>query len=754
MPRLLSSATLARTSARHPWRVILLWLLILALALVAARDLDGALSTSASFTNDPDSAIGAALIEERLGGPEPFTESVIVRSDALTVSDPAFTARVAAVSQALLAMPKLVAAAPTVSQLEAADDPQAARLVSTDRHATIIPVTLRGNYQAIHAQMGDYLRRLDAFNRDGFTVLTVGTASLTTAFTRIAEQDLRTAELVGIPAAVVILVVVFGALVAVGIPLLLSLISIGIALGQTALIGRSMDLSVYVVNMISMIGLAVGIDYALFIIARYREERRHGYPKEEAISITGATASKAILFSGITVVLALSGLFLLPTTIFRSLGAGAVLVVIVAVAAMLTLVPALIGLLGDRLDWPRHPRYPNRPGTPSGEASHADRQGFWGQVTSLVTDHPIVALVLTSSLLVAAAIPAFDLHRGATGVDSLPPSDAKTAYDILNRDFSAEFLSPVQIVIDAPKTPQSEAAIGQLVRELQRHPSFDSTPQLSWNDAGDLAVVRFPLAADPSSPEAYAALDELRDDVIPRAFGKTGTPVYVTGTTALNADFFELVDIWTPVVFAFVLGLSFLLLLIAFRSVIVPLKAIVMNLLSVGAAYGLMVLIFERGYGTRLIGVQQSPTIEAWVPIFLYCILFGLSMDYQVFLLSRIREHFDHTHHNRESVAVGLQATGRLITGAALIMVVVFSAFVSGRLVVFQQLGFGLAIAIAIDATLVRSILVPAAMALLGDLNWYLPKWLQWLPDLRIEGQSTMQPEPSPPDALGLDHRD
>jgi RND superfamily putative drug exporter len=265
-----------------------------------------------------------------------------------------------------------------------------------------------------------------------------------------------------------------------------------------------------------------------------------------------------------------------------------------------------------------------------------------------------------------------------------------------------------------------------------------------WSEQDNLALIEVTLATNPNSAEGYDAVKHLRRNLVPEAFQGTPADVFVTGDTAFNADFFDTVDEWTPLVFAFVLGLSFILLMLAFRSIVVPTKAILMNLLSVGAAYGLLVLVFQKGYGVDFLGFQQTPTIEAWIPIFLFCVLFGLSMDYHVFLLSRIREHFDQTHNNRESVAVGLQATGRIITGAALIMVAVFTGFALGRLVFLQQVGFGLAVAIFLDATVVRSILVPAAMSMLGNVNWYLPGWLHWLPDLRVEGHPAPVPSPEP----------
>jgi RND superfamily putative drug exporter len=443
-----------------------------------------------------------------------------------------------------------------------------------------------------------------------------------------------------------------------------------------------------------------------------------------------------VLFSGITVVLALIGLFMIPTTIFRSLGLGAILVVVSAVLAMLTLVPAMLSLLGDRLDWPRKREYREHVYVPEQyDASHT-QGGFWGRITHAVMARPVVSLVIATSLLAAAAIPYFDLNTGFAGAETLPESRARDGYEILARDFSVGVLAPVEFVIDAPQTAETDQAIETLRQQLAANPVYVAdTFAVTWNEARDLAHVTVAMNLVASSPEAVDQIKLLRDQTVPSAFGLLSDQVFVTGDTAFNSDFFDLVDTWTPLVFVFVLGLSFILLLIAFRSIVVPIKAILMNLLSVGAAYGLVVLVFQKGYLVDFFGFQQTPTIEAWVPIFLFCVLFGLSMDYHVFLLSRIREHYDQTLRNRESVAVGLQSTARIITGAALIMVAVFVGFAAGRLVMLQQVGFGLAVAVLIDATIIRTIIVPAAMALLGDKNWYLPRWLHWLPDVRVEGR-------------------
>jgi RND superfamily putative drug exporter len=560
--------------------------------------------------------------------------------------------------------------------------------------------------------------------------------------------------------ALLILIVVLGALIAAGLPIVLGLVSVFIAIGLAAIVGQFMDLSFFIVNMIGMIGLAVGIDYALFVISRYREERLRGHDKLTAIEIAGGTASKAVLFSGFTVIVALTGMFLAPGTIFQSLGLGAVLVVVVAIVATMMLIPALLSLLGDKIDWPRKRRY-----DAAAVAAQAERDretihsGFWGSITRVVMGHPVVSLVLAVTLLVGLALPYLDAKMGSTGVSGLPEgTESRSAYEILATEFAAGTVSPVEIAVDGNVIdPAVAAAIQNLIGSLGNEAIFGPAT-VTTNDVGDVALVSAPMTIAPDSPAAYDAIDHLRDDVIPAAFDGAPAEAYVTGATAFNTDFNHLADTYTPIVFAFVLGLSFLLLLLAFRSIVVPAKAIVMNLLSVGAAYGTIVLVFQKGYGANFFGFQQVDAIESWLPLFLFCVLFGLSMDYHVFLLSRIKEHYDLTKRNSESVAVGLQATAKLITGAALIMVAVFSGFAAGSLVSLQQVGFGLAMAVLLDATVVRSVLVPASMALLGDRNWYLPRWLAWLPNLNVEGiehpapaaQPAAQPVPVPAPALGV----
>ena len=766
MASLLPTGRLARWSARHPWLVICVWVVLVALAAAAATGLGDTLTAQdMDFTNNPESLQGARLLEDRLRGPEPELETVIVRSHTATFAEPAFRAVVERVTADLAGLDGIVASATSAYQAAALRPEAAATMVSPDRKAVLVSVNLAPGVAGDQKAAERFLQAVRAERAPGFEVLTVGSASISHELTQTAERDLRKAEIFGLPFALLVLVAVFGALVAAGVPLVLAFVAIFVAVGLTALVGRLFHLSFFVVNMISMVGLAVGIDYALFIVERYREERRRGLTKHEAISLAGGTASKAVLFSGITVVLALFGLFIIPMTTFRSLGAGAVLVVTVAVLAMLTLVPALLSLLGDGIDWPRFRRGPvgtqsrdNLRGPVGAEEATlaapdtgAAVRGFWGMVTRVVMARPVVSVTLAAAVLLAAAVPYVQLQKGTGGPETLPEGDVKTAYRILSAEFSAGVLSPVEIVVDlagssagtrggvgaradAGKRARVAADIEQLVALLARDPAFVPAPRVEWNQDRGLALVTVPLRLVASSPQAQDAVWRLRDTIVPQAFGEAASRVYVTGSPAFNADSVRLIRNYTPVVFAFVLGLSFLLLLVAFRSLVVPIKAILMNLLSLGATYGILVLVFQKGVGLRLFGFQKVSTIESWIPIFLFCILFGLSMDYHVFLISRIREHFQLTRRNKESVTVGLQRSGRIITGAALIMVIVFSAFASGKLVMIQQMGFGLAVAIFLDATLVRSVLVPASMALLGNANWYLPVWLRWLPELHLEG--------------------
>lgn len=719
----LSPQSLARASSRRPWLVVGIWIAMVVLSgALTGSLLEDATTQDIGLTNEPEAQRAADLIEDRLRGPERATEIVIVSSDSLTVDDPQFEQHVREVQAELSALgPEVVL---NVATFYDTADPS---MVSDDRRITILPTTLNSGRYTAAELAPDLAEVVEATAGGAFEHHTFGPASLNEDFNRVAEEDLRTGETIGVGAALVVLVVVFGAVVAALLPIVIGIGAIFLSIGVVALVGQITPFSFFVLNMISMIGLAVGIDYSLFIVSRYREERRKGRDKLDAIEHAGGTATRAVLFSGLTVVLSLLGMLLIPNTIFRSLAAGAIFVVILAMAASMTLLPAVLGLLGDRINKLHIGR--RRKAGSGTEAEGA----FWDRSVRAVMRRPVVSLVAGVGVLLLAATQWTAMETGFAGVSNISDRfESKQGFDILSTEFSGGLASPVEVVVDGASA--DAAAVSVLVERMAADP-FLGQPRVESNDAGDLTLVSAPISGDPASEEAVAAVERVRNDYVPAAEAEGGVrQILVGGETAFNKDFFDITDTYMPIVFAFVLGLSFMLLTVAFRSVVVPLKAIILNLLSVGAAYGLIVLVFQKGVGADLLGFQQVDVIEAWLPLFLFSVLFGLSMDYHVFLLSRVREHYDHTGDNTESVAHGVRSTGRIITGAALIMVAVFSGFSLGEFPAFQQMGFGLAVAVLIDATLIRTVLVPASMKLLGRRNWYLPSFLEWLPNVSVEG--------------------
>ncbi len=726
----LNPESVARASSRRPWTVIGGWVLVLVVAgFLSSALLADALTTDFDFTDNPESKRAEQLLEERLRGPQTFSEIVVVSSTSLTADEPAYEAYISELTETIESLgPDRIQAVFPVGQ-------DGIPMVSQDGRSRLVNVVL-ANTDLDEASddavdLEEAIAAVDA--PDGIVARLFGQATISNDFVELAEEGLRKGESIGIVVALVVLLVVIGAAVAASLPLLLAIAAIATAIGFTALVGRAFDLSFFVVNFITMIGLAVGIDYALFIVARYREERVRGFDKIEAIGRTGATANRAVFFSGLTVVLALTGLLFVPNTIFRSLAIGAILVVLLAMAASMTLLPAVISLLGDRINrWPVRRR---------GSLENVDRiGGFWDRITAWVMGRPVAWLAGGVALMAVLAMFFFSMETGFSGITTIPDRlDSKQAFEVLRDDFSlGGATEPVEIVVDGPITPDVEAALTSLQASMADDPIFGPPDPLQVNEAGDLALLSVPLTDDFQSEAATRAVEDLRADLVPVAFSATGAAVLVGGQSAFNVDFFDDVSTFTPIVFIYVLGLSFLLLTVVFRSIVLPLKAILLNLLSVGAAYGAVVLAFQDGAGPswvkNIFRFQQVEGIEAWLPLFLFAVLFGLSMDYHVFLLTRIREHYDKTGDNQVAVAHGLRTTGAIITGAALIMVAVFGGFAAGELVPLQQMGFGLAVAVFLDATIVRSILVPAAMRLMGSINWYLPGWLEWLPKIDIEG--------------------
>ena len=869
----LNPESLARTSSRHPWRVVVVWVLaVTGMGVASQAFLADSLTSEVDFTNNPESKRAMQLIERNITGEQKDTEFYVVRHPILPVADPTFEQYVRDVQQGLMELgeetvsgavftvfdilggaglstlrtwdpagvlvaiqlqgppddetrarlqfaasraassdetssfeiivvepqqlvdrgalsegalradpPELVAfiSSPSVeiddpdpfgelsyrSLTEAvrsaiaaagADDLASppvtyfdiAGLLSTDGRATIVPVPIVDTEIETVDRLREVQQEVDTPD-DEFETFLAGPATLNADSSKIAEEDLQKSELTGLGVALIVLIVVFGALIAALLPLAMAMVAIPIAFGGIALIAElaGVHFSLFTQNIATMIGLAVGIDYSLFIIARYREERKKGFEPYGAISAAGATASRAVFFSGLTVVLALLGMFIMPNTIFRSMAAGAILVVLASIMASLTLLPAMLGLLKDRVNWPRLSKRARM------EGEHDPKGGFWDRITTAVMARPVVFLVASVLFLGWLASFYFTIDKGTTSSAATLPDevDSKQAFLILSREFAAGGRSdPVQVYVEGDLTSlEVQASIRELEQAIAADPAFADQVQMIPNADGTAAVINAIPVGDPFGHMTTDAVQRLREQGIPPIFEGTDTVVLVGGFPAIMEDFFTQTDTYQPIVLAFVLGLSFILLMVVFRSLIVPLKAVIMNLLSVGAAYGAIVLVFQRQSNDlletvhtwaldffNLIGFQfqEVESIEAWLPLLLFCILFGLSMDYHVFLLSRIREEYDKSGDNTEAVAYGLRTTAGIITGAAVIMVAVFTAFAAGRLVPLQQMGLGLAVAVFMDATIVRTILVPSSMKLLGDLNWYLPSWLEWLPKVNVEG--------------------
>ena len=715
---------LGRASSRRPWRVLAIWLVaVVASFPVIAVFLGDVLTADVEITSQTESKraddlLDRAFPETRSGQERSISEVVVVRAESTEIAEPVATERVEALADELRA----AGASEVVTSAE--DE----ALVSADGDARALLVGLGFDGDDDVDAVYDVVQGLD--DEPGYEAAITGEVTSDADQEELSGEDLRTGELFfGLPTALVILLLVFGAVVAGLVPMVLALVSILVALALAGLLGQAYDLSIFTVNMLSGMGLALGVDYSLFVVSRYREERTHGREQLDAIAATAGTASRAVLFSGMTFVLAMVGLLLVPSTIFRSLAAGAILAGLVSVLAALTLLPALLGLLGDRINALRIPffgRAAARAGTES---------PLWGSVVRAVMRRPVVSVVLATGLLLALALPVLGLETGSQGPSALPDRfESKQGHVLLTEEFPGRSTDPVEIAVagDASSPPVA-SAIERLEAELGRHPSFGEAA-VETSQGGGVARITVPIGGDPIGERSVDAVRDLREDLIPRWFSGVDADVLVTGDTAEELDYHETVGSWAIPVIAFVLGLSFVLLTIAFRSIVVPLKAIVLNLLSVGAAYGLMVLVFQEGVGNELLGLTQAENVAAWVPLFLFSVLFGLSMDYQVFLLSRIRERYLQTGDSDEAVAYGVGSTARLITGAALIIIAVFWGFAMGDLIMFQQMGFGVAVALLIDATIVRSVLVPASMKLLGEWNWYLPAWLSWLPDAHVEG--------------------
>jgi uncharacterized membrane protein YdfJ with MMPL/SSD domain len=726
------TARAARWSARHRWFVLVGWLVFVAVAFAIGS------AAGIVLMKDEDFAIGDSRAAEKILADE-FTadrarEMVLIQSrdGALERSE---------LEAAAGELATRLEHTPNVASIESPLDPGNAGQLSTDGRSALLTFQLLGDPDTASDRVGPSLEATAAVQRanPALFIGQVGDGSANRAVSDRISKDFRKAEFTSIPVTLFILVLAFGALVAAGIPLLLGLTAVLAALGLAALISHLLPVDESINSVILLIGLAVGIDYSLFYLRRVREERARGRSPDSALQVAAATSGRAVLISGLTVLTAMAGMFLMGTRVFQSFGAGAMLVVAIAVAGSLTVLPAVLSMLGDRVNRGRIP-FLSRIRRPEGGSR------LWATLVDGVLRRPLIWGGLAAALLVTLAIPAFRLHTASSGVQGLPHDlPVMKVYDRAEKAFPGGPL-PAIVVVSAPDVSAAPVAAGiedlktaALASDLMREPIG-----VDISASRRAARVRIALAGTGTNDESNRALDLLRDGVIPTTVGRVpGAEAHVTGLTADSRDFNDSMKSHAPYVFAFVLGMTFILLLVTFRSIVIPLKAILLNLLSVAAAYGVLVLVFQDGRLESLLGFQSIGGVTAWLPLFLFVVLFGLSMDYHVLILSRVREAYDDGMPTEQAVSHGIRATASVVTSAAVVMVAVFAIFATLGMIDFKMMGVGLAVAVLLDATIVRAVLLPATMKLLGDWNWYLPRWLEWLP--RIRGMTDTPPQAAGP---------
>ncbi|MFN8025021.1 MAG: MMPL family transporter [Acidimicrobiia bacterium] len=550
-----------------------------------------------------------------------------------------------------------------------------------------------------------------------------------------AEPGLNgTSEAIGLAAAMVILLLAFGSVLAMGLPIGTALFGIGTGIATVSIVRNVVDMPDFTTSAVAMVGLGVGIDYALFIVTRYRENLAAGLDPEHSVVRAIGTAGRAVLFAGTTVIISVLGLLLMKTTIMRGTAVAVSIGVLTTMLAAVTLLPALLGFVGRNID---------KFGLPHRKRAEGLREEtVWQRWSHVIQRRPWPAALIGLAILLLMAVPLLSMRLGFADAGNRPTSDTtRRAYDYLSEGFGPGFNGPLLLAAETPNGDADVALLQQLSAKLAKTPGVAFASPAIPNADKSVAIMQVIPTTDPQAEATADLVSRLRDDVVP-SVTKGEVAVKVGGITAAADDFAKYTAGRLPIFMGAVLLLSFLLLMVVFRSLLVPLKAVIMNLLSIGAAYGVVVAVFQWGWGASLINVERSAPVEAWAPVFIFAIVFGLSMDYEVFLLSRIREEYDRTGDNATAVADGLALTARVITAAALIMVCVFGSFVFGPELALKLMGLGLAVAVFVDATIVRLVLVPSTMELLGDWNWWLPKWLdRILPRINVESSTTLDEE-------------
>jgi uncharacterized membrane protein YdfJ with MMPL/SSD domain len=732
------AARIGRWSTRHRGLAIAGWLAFVAIALFAG---------SAVRTVHPsdqgghgDSATADSIVDDAY--PDRAGETVLVQApekSGKTARDPGFRAAVDDVVRRVTGLPGVI---DVKSPYGAGNTGQ----ISDDDRSALVTFEIAGD-----SELAD--KRIDAVEsavkaageaHPSLYVGQFGDASADKALSKAFGDDFAKAGMLSIPVTLIILVLTFGALVAAGVPLLLGVTAVIGTIGLLGPISHLAPLDEFINEVVLLVGLAVGVDYSLFYLRREREEKARGHSSKDAVAIAAATSGRAVLISGVTVIVAMAGMLLAGDATFTALGIGSMLVVFVAMIGSVTVIPALLSGSGKWLERGRIPFLGKR--MSAARTRDIDSGGrAWSFVLDRVLRHPVISVVAAGALLLVMASPTLHMHTADSGTEAIPRSlPIMKVYDKMQAAFPGGEI-PAQVVLEADDvtSPKITAAVRQLEKDALATGQVKEPIDVSVSADKTVMQISLPILGTGTDEASNAALATLRGDVVPAFAENAGVKAYVSGMTAGSKDFNDLMKSRWPIVFGFVLSLAFLLLLMTFRSVVIPIKAIVLNLLSVGAAYGVLTWVFQDGHGEKLLGFESTGSITSWLPMFLFVILFGLSMDYHVFILSRIREAFDRGMKTEDAVAHGIKTTAGTVTSAALVMVAVFGIFATLSYLDFKMMGVGLATAILVDATLVRAVLLPATMKLLGDWNWYMPSWLEWLPSLGHEDSvAAVAPDP------------
>jgi RND superfamily putative drug exporter len=740
MPKRNIAESAGRWSAAH-WKTATFGWLALVIVAVLAGSLAGTHSLSDAEQSNGQSARAEQMLADA-GITSATSESVLVQSKTVGAHTPRFQSVVRDVRSTL-------ARQRDVTHLHAP-------VLSKDGHSALLEFDLKGPSGSADSRVEPVLDAVAASQRAhaGFTIEEFGDASADRALNKAIGGDFSRAERLSVPLTFLILLIAFGAFVAAGVPVLLALSAVLGSVGVAELLSHVSHQADQTSSVILLMGMAVGVDYSLFYVKREREERAAGHAGREALLRAAATSGRAVLISGFTVLIAMAGLLLAGSKIYTSLAFGAMIVVFMSMVGSLTVLPALLAKFGDRIDRGllgvlaaglmklvrREPRLlvwmRDRRTVLQILKGRKGESRIWAAILRPSLRHPRAAAISSIALLVLLAVPAFGMNLKLTGFSDLPKRlPIVQTYDSVQHAFPGSS-SPADVVVEARdvRTPAVQKGLAELRHKALATGVMQQPIHTTINRDHTLAQVRIPLDGNGEDATSSSALKRLRNDVLPASFGQVhGVSYAVTGETAGNADFTASVRSHALVVFAFVLGLAFLLLLITFRSIVIPLKAIVLNLLSVGAAYGVLVWIFQQGHLQGLLAFHSNGSVVTWLPLFLFAVLFGLSMDYHVFILSRVRELRDGGLSTADAVEQGIRSTAGTVTSAALVMVGVFAIFATLSELDIKQMGVGLAVAVTLDATIIRGVLLPASMKILGDWNWYLPRALGWLPRVDLE---------------------